>query len=79
LLCTKLPAKTASGAGQMTRAIKNATVKRFHYDIHDELHRRFAEFVGAYICLRKSLAVSAIVLCDLDMNVCSGTTMKFRT
>jgi hypothetical protein len=31
----------------MNRAIKDATVKRYHYDDHDHLRRHLAEFVAA--------------------------------
>ena len=33
---------------RMNRTIKDATVKRFHYDDHDQLRRHLADFVGAY-------------------------------
>jgi transposase InsO family protein len=32
----------------MNRTIKEATVKRFHYDDNDQLRRHLAEFVAAY-------------------------------
>jgi hypothetical protein len=34
--------------GSMNRTIKYATVKRYHYDSHDQLTRPLADFVGAY-------------------------------
>jgi transposase-like protein len=33
---------------RMNRTIKDATVKRFHYDSHDQLRRHLADFVSAY-------------------------------
>lgn len=33
---------------RMNRTIKDATVKRFHYDDHDQLRRHLADFVSAY-------------------------------
>jgi transposase InsO family protein len=33
---------------RMNRTIKEATVKRFHYDTHDQLERHLADFVSAY-------------------------------
>jgi len=33
---------------RMNRTIKEATVKRFHYDDHDQLRRHLTEFVAAY-------------------------------
>jgi len=32
----------------MNRTIKDATVKRFHYDDHDQLRRHLTHFVAAY-------------------------------
>lgn len=33
---------------RMNRTIKDATVKRFHYDDHDQLERHLADFISAY-------------------------------
>jgi len=33
---------------RMNRTIKDATVKRYHYDSHDQLERHLADFVSAY-------------------------------
>jgi transposase-like protein len=33
---------------RMNRTIKDATVKRFHYDDHDQLRRHLTDFVSAY-------------------------------
>ena len=33
---------------RMNRTIKDATVKRFHYDDHDQLRRHLADFLSAY-------------------------------
>jgi hypothetical protein len=32
----------------MNRTIKDATVRRFHYDAHDQLRSHLADFVQAY-------------------------------
>ena len=32
----------------MNRTIKEATVKRFHYDDHDQLRRHLQDFIDAY-------------------------------
>jgi len=32
----------------MNRTLKQATVKRFHYDTHDQLRRHLDDFVNAY-------------------------------
>jgi hypothetical protein len=32
----------------MNRTLKDAAVKRYHYDSHDQLSRHLADFVSAY-------------------------------
>src|SRR5919107_4303409 len=38
---------------RMNRTIKDATVKRYHYESHDQLRRHLAEFVAAYNFARR--------------------------
>ena len=40
-------------AGQRNRTIKDATVKRFHYDDHDQLRQHLANFISACNCGRR--------------------------
>ena len=37
----------------MNRTIKDATVKRFHYDSHDQLRTHLADFLAAYNFARR--------------------------
>jgi hypothetical protein len=39
---------TNGQAKRMNRTIKEATVKRFHYESHDQLHTHLADFIVAY-------------------------------
>ena len=38
---------------RMNRAIKDATVKRFHYDSHDQLRTHLTDFLAAYNFARR--------------------------
>jgi transposase InsO family protein len=38
---------------RMNRTIKDATVKRFHYESHDQLRQHLADFVAAYNFARR--------------------------
>ena len=38
---------------RMNRTIKDATVKRFHYDSHNQLRQHLADFVAAYNFARR--------------------------
>ena len=44
---------TNGQAERMNRTIKDATVKRYHYDGHDELRRHLADFLDAYNFARR--------------------------
>ncbi|WP_374545234.1 IS481 family transposase [Rhodoblastus sp.] len=47
--CTKINHPWTNGqVERMNRTIKEATVKRYHYDDHDQLRRHLADFVDAY-------------------------------
>ena len=37
----------------MNRSIKDATVKRYHYDDHDQLRRHLGDFVATYNFARR--------------------------
>jgi transposase InsO family protein len=38
---------------RMNRTIKDATIRRFHYDDHDQLRSHLADFVQAYNCAKR--------------------------
>lgn len=44
---------TQSPASQWNRTIKEATVKRFHYDNHDQLRTHLTDFMAAYNFARR--------------------------
>jgi transposase InsO family protein len=39
---------TNSQAERMNRTIKDATVKRFHYEVYDQLRSHLTDFINAY-------------------------------
>lgn len=45
---------------RMNRTIKEATVKRYHYDSHDQLHRHIGDFVPAYNFARRLETISGL-------------------
>ncbi len=44
----------------MNRTIKEATVKRFHYDSHDQLRTHLAGFMAAYNFARRLKTLSGL-------------------
>lgn len=51
---------TNSQVERMNRTIKEATVKRFHYDSHDQLRTHLADFRAAYNFARRLKALSGL-------------------
>lgn len=45
-------------AGQRNRAIKEVTVKRFHYDSHEQLRTHLTDFMAAYNFARRLKTLS---------------------
>jgi transposase InsO family protein len=45
---------------RMNRTIKEATVKRFHYDSHDQLRTQLADFIDAYNYARRLKTLSGL-------------------
>ena len=44
----------------MNRTIKDATVKRYHYDSHEQLRRQLADFLDAYNYARRLKTLSGL-------------------
>ena len=44
----------------MNRTIKDATVKRFHYDSHDQRRPHLADFLAAYNFARRLKALNGL-------------------
>ena len=49
---------------RMNRAIKDATVKRFHHESHDQLRMRLADFMAAYDFARRVKTLSGLTPCE---------------
>ena len=45
---------------RMNRTIKDATVKRYHYDSHEQLRRHLADFLDAYNFARRLKTLSGL-------------------
>jgi Integrase core domain len=48
----------------MNRTIKEATVKRFHYDDHDQLRGHLADFISAYNFGRRLKTLKGLAPCE---------------
>jgi hypothetical protein len=56
----------------MNRTIKEATVKRFHYDDHNQLRRHLADFVSAYNFARRLKTLKGLTLGEFGYQPAQG-------
>ena len=58
---------------RMNRTIKDATVKRYHYDNHDQLRRHLGDFVDAYNFARRLKTLKGLTPFEF---ICKSWTEK---
>ena len=58
---------------RMNRTIKEATVKRFHYDGHDQLRNHLANFINAYNFWRRLKTLKGLTPCEF---ICKQWTIE---
>ena len=57
----------------MNRTIKDATVKRYHYESHDQLRPHLADFVAAYNFARRLKTLRGLTPYEF---ICKGWTQE---
>ncbi|GGJ02477.1 IS481 family transposase [Neoroseomonas lacus] len=62
---------------RMNRTIKDATVKRFHYDSHDQLSRHLDDFVAAYNFGRCLKRLRGLTPCEFTCKVWATEPQRF--
>ena len=62
----------------MNRTIKEATVKRFHYDNHDQLRRHLDDFVSAYNFARRLKTLKGLTPYEYICSVWTNDPKRFR-
>jgi ABC-type antimicrobial peptide transport system ATPase subunit len=55
----------------MNRTIKEATVKRYHYDSHDQLVRHLHDFIAAYNFGRRLKTLNGLIPFELVCKRCN--------
>jgi hypothetical protein len=63
---------------RMRRKIKDATVKRFHYDDHDQLRRHLADFVDAYNFGRRLKTLRGLTPYEFIVKCWTSEPERFR-
>lgn len=62
----------------MNRTIKDAIVKRFHYDDHDQLRRHLADFVAAYNFGRRLKTLKGLTTYEFICKAWASQPERFR-
>ncbi|HVQ66535.1 MAG TPA: IS481 family transposase [Bradyrhizobium sp.] len=63
---------------RMNRTIKEATVKRFHYDDHDQLRRHLADFISAYNFARRLKTLKGLTPYEFICKIWAKEPERFR-
>jgi transposase InsO family protein len=63
---------------RMNRTIKDATVKRYHYDSHDQLRQHLSDFVGAYNFARRLKTLKGLTPYEFICKTWSREPTRFR-
>ena len=63
---------------RMNRTIKEATVKRYHYDNHDQLRGHLADFINAYNFARRLKALKGLTPYQYICKVWKSEPKRFR-
>jgi Integrase core domain len=62
----------------MNRTIKEATVKRYHYDSHDQIRRHIGDFVSAYNFARRLKTLNGLTPYEYICSVWTKEPERFR-
>lgn len=63
---------------RMNRTIKDATVKRYHYDSHDQLRTHLHLFVNAYNHARRLKTLQSLTPTEFILNAWTKEPNRFR-
>ena len=70
--------RTRSGVERMNRTLKDATVKRYHYDTHDQLRAHLRLFVDAYNHARRLKTLRGLTPCEFVCHAWTKEPDRFR-
>ncbi len=63
---------------RMNRTIKDATVKRFYYDSHDQLRRHLSDFIDAYNFARRLKTLKGLTPYEYICKIWTTEPERFR-
>ena len=62
---------------RMNRTIKDATVKRYHYDSHEQLRSHLADFLDAYNFARRLKTLNGLTPYEYICKICTSEPQRF--
>ncbi len=62
---------------RMNRTSKDATVKRYHYDNHEQLRSHLADFLDAYSFARRLQTLSGLTPYEYICSICTSEPQRF--
>ena len=63
---------------RMNRTIKDPTVKRFHYDTHEQLRQHLSDFIDAYNYARRVKTLRGLTLDEFICKCWTTEPQRFR-
>jgi transposase InsO family protein len=63
---------------RMNRTIKDATVKRYHYDSHDQLRQHLDDFISAYNFGRRLKTLKGLTPYEYICKIWTAEPKRFR-
>ncbi len=63
----------------MNRTIKEATVKRYHYDTHRQLETHLTDFIGAYNYACRPKTLRGLTLYKFICKACADEPQRFTS
>ena len=63
----------------MNRTLKEATVKRYQYDTHDQLRRHLDDFVAAYNFARRLKTLKGLTPCEMVCRTWAQEPARFTS
>ena len=64
---------------RMNRTLKEATVKRYYYDIHDQLKLHLGQFLNAYNFARRLKALKGLTPCEFIAKIWKREPQRFQS
>jgi hypothetical protein len=63
---------------RMNRTLKDATIRRYYYDTHEQLRRQLSDFLSAYNCARRLKTLRGLTPYEYICKIWTTEPQRFR-